>query len=48
MKLVSREVLKTMPEGTIFQSYQPHYMGDLCILSGCGLPDGPDFVQAEL
>ena len=51
MKLVSFKDLCAMPVGTVFQEYQPHYLGELCIFGGA-LPEGSDdprdFLQASL
>lgn len=51
MKLVSFKDFCAMPVGTVFQEYQPHYLGELCIFGGA-LPEGSDdprdFLYASL
>lgn len=51
MKLVSFGELCGMPDGTVFQEYEPHNLGNLCIFGGARNYDRTtprDFLQASL
>lgn len=47
MRLVNFDEFMTLPEGTVYQSYSPHIVGDLCIKSPF-LDSKDDFMDAAL